>query len=59
MLKDYLDWPYLDHVFRRERQVTNHGKTTVEVRFGITSLPPSTACVAYTFDCLLARHRAI
>lgn len=43
MLKDYLDWPYLDQVFRLERQVTEGGKTSVEVRFGITSTPPEIA----------------
>ena len=43
MLRDYVDCPYPDHVFRLERQVKEQGKTTVEVRFGITSAPPSFA----------------
>jgi predicted transposase YbfD/YdcC len=43
MLKGYIDWPYLDQVFRLERQVTKDGTTTTEVRFGITSVPPEVA----------------
>lgn len=43
MLREYLDWPYLDQVFRLERQVHMRGTTRVEVRFGITSAPPSVA----------------
>lgn len=43
MLHAYVDWPYLDQVFRIERRVTGSGKPTVEVRYGITSLPPSVA----------------
>lgn len=43
MLRDYVDWPYLDQVFRLERVVTERGRCTSEVRYGITSLPP---CVA-------------
>jgi predicted transposase YbfD/YdcC len=43
MLHDYANWPYLDQVFRLERRVTAHGTTTVEVRYGITSLPPQHA----------------
>jgi predicted transposase YbfD/YdcC len=43
MLKDYVDWPYLDQVFRLERRSTEQGKTSVEVRFGITSTPPTVA----------------
>lgn len=43
MLRDYVDWPYLDQVFRVERRVQEQGKTRVEVRFGITSAPPSVA----------------
>lgn len=43
MLKEYVDWPYLDQVFRLERRATEGGTTTVEVRFGITSTPPSVA----------------
>lgn len=43
MLHDYVAWPYLEQVFRLERIVTEHGKTSSEVRFGITSLPPTVA----------------
>jgi predicted transposase YbfD/YdcC len=31
MLRDYVDWPYLDQVFRLERIVTEAGKRTSEV----------------------------
>ncbi|NWG18777.1 MAG: ISAs1 family transposase, partial [Chloroflexi bacterium] len=44
MLHEYVDWPYLDQVFRLERQVTSATKSFTEVRYGITSLPPSVAC---------------
>lgn len=43
MLHEYVDWPYLDQVFRLERRVLEQGQTSVEVRYGITSLPPSVA----------------
>jgi predicted transposase YbfD/YdcC len=43
MLKDYLDWPYLDQVFRLERRARQAGKESIEVRYGVTSLPPSVA----------------
>lgn len=43
LLREYVDWPYLDQVFRLERRLTDQGKTTVEVRYGITSLPPTLA----------------
>jgi predicted transposase YbfD/YdcC len=43
MLHEYVDWPYLEQVFRLERQVTEQGKHSVEVRYGITSLPPTVA----------------
>ena len=43
MLREYVDWPYLDQVFRLERRVSNGGKQMVEVRYGVTSLPPSAA----------------
>jgi predicted transposase YbfD/YdcC len=46
MLRGYVDWPYLDHAFRLERVVTEAGKRTVEVRYGITSLPPEVADAA-------------
>jgi predicted transposase YbfD/YdcC len=43
MLHEYVDWPYLDQVFRLERSVTEGGKTSSEIRYGITSLPPEVA----------------
>jgi predicted transposase YbfD/YdcC len=43
MLREYLDWPYLDQVFRLERRVSERGQTTIEVRYGITSMPPEVA----------------
>jgi predicted transposase YbfD/YdcC len=43
MLREYLDWPYLDQVFRLERRVTERGKTKSEIRYGISSLPPEVA----------------
>lgn len=46
MLRGYVNWPYLDQAFRLERVVTEAGKRTVEVRYGITSLPPEVATAA-------------
>jgi hypothetical protein len=46
MLRGYVDWPYLDQAFRLERVVTEVGKRTVAVRYGITSLPPEVASAA-------------
>jgi predicted transposase YbfD/YdcC len=43
MLYDDAHWPSLDQVFRLERRVIEHGTTTVEVRYGITSMPPQVA----------------
>lgn len=43
MLHEYVDWPYLDQVFRLERSVSEAGKIKSEVRYGITSLPPEVA----------------
>jgi hypothetical protein len=43
MLKEDVHWPYLDQVFRLERRVWQRGKERVEVRYGITSLPPDIA----------------
>ena len=37
-LNAYLDWPGLGQVFRVDSWVTEKGKTTHEVRYGITSL---------------------
>jgi hypothetical protein len=40
LLKDYVDWPYLEQVFRIERRFLRirDGKLTEEVRYGLTSL---------------------
>src|SRR5579859_1509709 len=46
MLHGYVDWPYLDQVFRLERVVTDAGTRMVEVRYGITRLPPEGANAA-------------
>ncbi|MDQ2996793.1 MAG: ISAs1 family transposase, partial [Chloroflexota bacterium] len=47
-LVDTLDWPGVAQVLRRtcERLVLKSGKCTVEVSYGITSLPPSAARAA-------------
>lgn len=39
LLADYSPWPYLAQVFKLERRVTIGRKTTVEIRYGVTSLP--------------------
>jgi predicted transposase YbfD/YdcC len=40
MLKDYLNWPYAEQVFRRQRHFTrvSDGKEMKEVSYGVTSL---------------------
>jgi hypothetical protein len=43
LLADYSDWPSLAQVFKLERQVTQRGKTTTEVMYGMTSQPPEVA----------------
>jgi predicted transposase YbfD/YdcC len=45
LLRDYADWPYLEQVFRLERQTTylKQGRTEHEVIYGITSLKPEEA----------------
>lgn len=40
-LVGYSDWPGLDQVFRLERTWQEHGTSKGEVRYGITSLPPT------------------
>lgn len=44
-LKDYVDWPYLQQVFKldRRRLSVKTGKTHVETVYGITSLPQDQA----------------
>ena len=48
MLKDYLDWPYVDQVFRLERSAVRvkDGKTTQQVVHGVTSLSAGEASAA-------------
>jgi predicted transposase YbfD/YdcC len=44
LLKGYTDWPYLEQVCKLERTVTDGtGRTTHEVRYALTSLPPRVA----------------
>lgn len=45
MLKDYLDWPYVEQVFKLERRFTNLqiGGVTTEIQYGLTSLTPAEA----------------
>jgi predicted transposase YbfD/YdcC len=45
MLKDYLEWPYLEQVFRLERRFINlsTGVVTTETHYGLTSLTPTEA----------------
>lgn len=40
MLKDYLDWPYLEQVFKLERRFIDlkTGQITAQTRYGLTSL---------------------
>jgi hypothetical protein len=44
-LNDFLDWPFLQHVFQLERHViiSKTGKTRSETVYGITSLPAELA----------------
>ncbi len=42
-LNDYLDWPGLGQVFMIERRWWERGETKQAVRYGITSLPPTSA----------------
>jgi len=47
-LNDYLDWPGVAQVFRlvRQRHLKRSGSVTVEITYGITSLPPQRASAA-------------
>lgn len=40
-LNDYLDWPGVQQVLRVERVCTEKGQTTHQVRYFVTSLPPT------------------
>lgn len=42
-LRDYTDWPDLAQAFKLVRERTWRGKTTTEIAYGITSLPPEEA----------------
>jgi hypothetical protein len=46
MLNAYLGWPGVAQVGRLEREVTAGGKSTVEVQYLITSVPPGLADAA-------------
>jgi hypothetical protein len=46
MLNDYLDWPAVAQVGRRERTVVVGGEATVEVQYLITSVPRDRADAA-------------
>jgi hypothetical protein len=43
MLKDYLDWPYLEQVFKIERRAIclSTGQIIQQIRYGLTSLSPN------------------
>jgi len=45
LLKEYLDWPYLEQVFKVERRFTTlaTGEVDSEVQYGLTSLSPQEA----------------
>ena len=45
LLNDYLDWPYLEQVFKLERRYTNltTGEVECDVQYGLTSLPAQLA----------------
>jgi hypothetical protein len=54
-LNDYADWPGVAQCFRLVRERTTHGKTTVQVVLGITSLPRQVASARRLLD-LTRRH---
>jgi predicted transposase YbfD/YdcC len=45
MLKDFLDWPHLEQVFKLERQFTysKTGRITKQISYGLTSIPADEA----------------
>jgi predicted transposase YbfD/YdcC len=45
-LREYLDWPGVQQVFRLERTWREHGKAKRTLRYGITSLTPDSADAA-------------
>jgi hypothetical protein len=42
-LREYVDWPNLAQAFKRVPERTTRSRTTTEVSYGITSLPPDRA----------------
>jgi predicted transposase YbfD/YdcC len=52
MLKDYLDWPYLEQVFKLERRFIDlkTGQVTEQTAYGLTSLPPKRASAEQLLD---------
>ena len=48
MLSEYVDWPYVQQVFRLERHFVRirDGKVMEEVTYGVTSLPDTQASAA-------------
>lgn len=53
-LNDFLDWPFLQQVFRLERRVTltKSGRTHHEILYGVTSLSAQQASPAHLLDLL-------
>lgn len=43
LLQPYSDWPHLAQVFKLERTVQRGSSSTMEVRYGVTSLPATVA----------------
>ena len=52
MLKDYLDWPYLEQVFKLERRFIDlkTGQVTHQTAYGLTSLPAERASPEQLLD---------
>ena len=54
-LNDYLSWPGVRQVFCLRRQVTQHGTTSTETVYGLTSLDPTRASASQLL-CLTREH---
>jgi len=52
VLNDYLDWPKVGQVFWLVRERTEHGQTSVEEVYGITSLTRQEANATHLLDVL-------
>jgi hypothetical protein len=50
-LAGHLDWPGLAQVCRLERTTRCKGRTTVEIQYAISSLPPGEANAAFLLGC--------